>query len=77
MAEPKIGIADGVSPGPSVLPGPNGIDDRAGMIILRAGKGSGMGTYTFGPTTLQLVVPASAYAKIYRTDITLSIFPGP
>lgn len=77
LNEPVLIDADAVSPEPDVLNGPNGIDTRGGMVIIRANKGAGLGTYTFGPTTLQLVVPASAYARTYQTDVTISIVAGP
>jgi len=66
-----------VSPGPALMPGPAILDDGAPVVVARAAVGAGMGRFTFGPTVLTLSVPPDAYARPYRTDVTVSIISGP
>lgn len=65
------------SPLPTVTSGPYSIDGHA-VKIASAALGTGLGTYTFtqnGPLTLTVV--AGAYARAYRSDITVSVASGP
>lgn len=56
-----------------------GIDNTTGAIkIASAAVDEGMGTYDFtGTNALSLSIPASAYAKTYRSDVTVSVVSGP
>lgn len=74
---------------PTATAGPYAIDtgSTAVKISSAAADGTGMGSYTFtqgdldavtaGSQPLKLSVPASAYAKTYRSDVTVSIVSGP
>ncbi len=42
-----------------------------------AATGDGMGSYTITPGQLSLSVPASVYAKTYRSDVTVTLSTGP
>ena len=66
------------SPAPSTL-SPSGIDNTTGAVkIASAAVDEGMGQYDFtGADKLSLGIPASAYAKTYRSDITVSVVSGP
>lgn len=56
-----------------------GIDNTTGALkIASAGIDAGMGQYDFtGANKLSLSIPASTYAKTYRSDITVSVVTGP
>lgn len=45
--------------------------------IASAATGDGMGSYTITPGQLGLSVPASVYAKTYRSDVTVTLSTGP
>lgn len=45
--------------------------------IASAATGAGMGSYTVTPGELGLSVPASVYAKTYRSDVTVTLSTGP
>ena len=77
MAEVAIVESDDISRGPHITGGPYMIDNGDTVEIARAEDGAGMGVYHFGPTTLTLKIPASAYARTYRSDVTVSIISGP
>lgn len=73
---------------PTATAGPYTLDSGSAVkISSAAADGSGMGSYTFtqgdldsgtaGVQPLKLTVPASAYAKTYRSDVTVSIVSGP
>lgn len=52
--------------------------DGASVVVARAGRDEGMGTYRFTtPEPLVLTVPASAYAGTYRSDLSISVTSGP
>jgi hypothetical protein len=57
----------------------SGIDNATGAIkIASAALDSGMGQYDFtGANKLSLGIPASAYAKTYRSEVTVSVVTGP
>jgi len=77
MVPPEIASSDALSPGPRIPPGPYTIDDGSAVMIAQAAVGAGTGRYTFGPTTLTLTVPASAYARTYQSNVMVSIVSGP
>ncbi|HUR18391.1 MAG TPA: WxL domain-containing protein [Acidimicrobiales bacterium] len=65
------------SDAPQVAAGPY-ILDRGEVTVAVAGIGAGMGRFIFSPTAaLQVAVPASAYARTYRSDLSLSVTSGP
>jgi hypothetical protein len=66
------------SPSPSTL-SVSGVDNTTGAVkIATAAVDTGMGQYDFtGTNKLSLSVPASAYAKTYRSDITVTVVSGP
>lgn len=45
--------------------------------IASAATGDGMGSYTVTPGQLGLSIPASVYAKTYRSDVTVTLSTGP
>lgn len=73
---------------PTATTGPYTLDSGSAVkISSAAADGTGMGSYTFtqgdldtgttGSQPLKLTVPASTYAKTYRSDVTVSIVSGP
>ena len=63
---------------PSVQAGaPWAVDAGSAVKIASAAVDAGMGKYDFTSTSLALTVPASAYAKTYRSDLTVSVVSGP
>lgn len=89
MAGVTITKADSTSSAiPTATSGPYTLDGGSAVkIASAAADGTGMGSYTFtqgdldsgtsGSQALKLTVPASAYAKTYRSDVTVSIVSGP
>lgn len=89
MAAVTITKSDSTSSAvPTATAGPFAIDTASAVkISSAAADGTGMGSYTFtqgdldtvtaGSQPLKLTVPASAYAKTYRSDVTVSIVSGP
>lgn len=78
MPAPAVTQDGTTSPAPSILSGaPWAIDAGSAVKIATAAVDTGMGKYDFSATSLALTVPASAYAKTYRSDITVSIVSGP
>ncbi len=71
--------ADGTtSPPPSVMAGPHLIDTSGAVKIASAAVDTGMGKYIFSVADpLVLTVPADAYAKTYRSAVTVSVVSGP
>lgn len=70
--------ADGTaSPPPTVAPGPHVLDGMGAVTLLDAAPGSGMGRFVVSPDSLTLGIPADAYARTYRSDVTLSLVTGP
>lgn len=75
MPAPTVSSTESVLP--TMTAGPYSIDGYA-VKIASAASGSGLGTYTFtqsGPLTLR--VGAGAYARTYRSDVTVSVASGP
>jgi hypothetical protein len=66
------------SAAPSTLAA-SGIDNTTGAVkFASAALDQGMGKYDFtGINKLTLSIPASAYAKTYRSDLTVSVVSGP
>lgn len=69
---------DGTESGtPEVMAGPYIVDGGA-VTVAVAGAGVGMGRFTFTPAGgLRVAVPASAYARTYRSELSLSVTSGP
>lgn len=78
MPAPMVTANGTSSPPPTIEPGaPWAIDVAAAVKIASAAVDTGMGRYDFGSVSLSLTVPASAYAKTYRSDVTVSVVSGP
>ena len=80
MPAPTVAKSDGTSSAePSITAGPYTIDAGSAVkIASAAADGTGMGSYDFTQGgSLSLHIPASAYAKTYRSDVTLSVVTGP
>jgi hypothetical protein len=80
MPAPTVAKSDGTSSAvPSITAGPYAIDAASAVkIASAAADGTGMGSYSFTQGgSLSLSVPASAYAKTYRSDVTVSVVTGP
>lgn len=70
--------ADGTdSDAPNVIAGPYVLDGQA-VTVASASVGTGMGAFVFTPTgALRVTVPANAYARSYRSELSLSVTSGP
>ena len=62
---------------PTMTAGVYTLDAGAAVEIASAGEGEGMGTYTITPGAVSLTVDADAYARNYRSDVTVSLTSGP
>lgn len=78
MPVPSV-VADGtLSALPTILAGPYTLDNGSAVKIASAALDAGMGKYDFTPGgSLTLTVPASAYARTYRSEVTVSVVAGP
>ncbi len=78
MPAPSV-VADGtLSALPTILPGPYTLDGGSAVKVASAALDAGMGNYDFTPGgSLTLTVPSSAYAKTYRSEVTVSVVSGP
>lgn len=77
MFAPTVSSSEATPSPPTMTAGPYLIDGYA-VKIASAAVGGGQGTYTFtqtGPLTLTVV--AAAYARVYRSEITVSVATGP
>lgn len=77
MLPPTVSSNEATPSPPAMIEGSYLIDGYATKIA-SAGSGAGQGTYTFtqtGPLTLTVV--AAAYARVYRSEITVSVASGP
>lgn len=77
MPAPSVSSTEATPAPPALAAGPYQIDGYA-VKIASASPGTGAGTYTFtqsGPLTLTVV--AAAYARVYRSEITVSVTSGP
>lgn len=77
MSAPTVAADGTTSTAPSVTAGPYTVDSGSAVKIASAAADAGMGKFDFSATTLTLSVPASAYAKTYRSDVTVSLNTGP
>lgn len=75
--------ADGTTSTPPTIPGAAGstytIDDGTADTIATAATDTGMGKYDFTPpaNALTLTILPNAYAKSYKSDVTISVISGP
>lgn len=77
MPAPTVTVASG-NTAPVIQAGaPWAIDAASAVKIASAALDTGMGKYDFGAVTLSLSIPASSYAKTYRSDVTFSAVTGP
>lgn len=79
LAAPTV-AADGTSSAtPSITAGPYNIDAASAVKVASAAVDAGMGKYDFtqAATPLTLSIPTSAYAKVYRSTVTVSTVTGP
>ncbi len=53
--------------------GAGAIDDSSSHVIAEAETDEGMGSYVFTPGDLHLSYPASVYAGIYTSDVTITL----
>lgn len=79
MAAPTVAANGTTSAAPAITTGPYTLDGAGAVKIAGAAIDTGMGTYNFttGTSKLTLSVPSSAYAKTYRSDLTVSVVAGP
>ncbi len=77
MSEPTVTANGTTSPAPSITPGPYTLDAGSAVTIASAAVDTGMGKYDFSATTLMLTVPPRAYARTYRSDVTISVVTAP
>lgn len=69
--------ADGTdSQAPAVGIGPYTLDGPA-VTVATAPAGTGMGRFVFDPSSLTVTVPANAYARTYRSELSVSLASGP
>ncbi len=78
MSQPTMTkTGGGNSASPTVTSGPYTIDAASAATISSAAVGAGMSKYQYGATTMTLSVPASTYARTYRSDVTVDAVSGP
>lgn len=78
MPAPTVTANGTTSAAPTIQAGaPWAIDAASAVKFTSAAVAAGMGKYDFGAVTLSLSIPASAYAKTYRSDVTFSAVSGP
>ncbi len=67
------------SPANTVVSVPTGaaLDTGSAVTLPSAAVGGGMGSYSASAMTARLTIPASAYAKSYKTDATISLDATP
>lgn len=76
MPAPSVAANGTTSPVPSLTSGPYAIDGST-VTIASAAADEGMGMYDFTTGNLSLSVPASAYARTYKSTVTVSTISGP
>lgn len=77
---PVVSLVDSTSsPANTITPVATGtaLDTGSAVTLLDAVLGGGMGSYAFSTLTATLTVPASAYAKTYKSDATVSLNTTP
>ena len=78
MPAPTVAANGTTSAPPTITAGPYAIDAATAVKIASAAVDAGMGKYDFTQGgSLTLSIPASAYAKTYRSDVTVSVVTGP
>lgn len=77
MSTPEVTGQSGSSAEPYVANGPYTIDIPMPVVIANAEFGQGMGTYDFSSTNLTLAIPASTYADIYESNVTITFQVAP
>ncbi|MDB5058289.1 MAG: hypothetical protein JWO59_1761 [Chloroflexi bacterium] len=53
------------------------LDTGSAVTLASAAADGGMGTYSFSSMTATLTVPANVYAKLYKSDATVSVTTAP
>jgi len=77
MAQATVTPNGTTSPPPVVAAGPYVIDGAGAVTLLAATSGAGMGRSVVTPGGLTLSVPGDAFARTFRSDVTLSLVSGP
>ncbi len=81
LSQPTVAQDGTTSTSPTITTGPYTIDsvaDGTGTVkVASAAADTGMGKYDFSATTLTVSIPASAYAKTYRSTVTVTVASGP
>lgn len=77
LSAPTVAANGTTSTAPTITAGPYTIDSGAAVKIASAAVDTGMGAYDFSATTMTLSIPASAYAKTYRSDVTVTVASTP
>jgi hypothetical protein len=79
LAAPTVAADGTTSAAPSITAGPYNIDAASAVKIASAAVDAGMGKYDFtqAATPLTLSIPTDAYAKVYRSTVTVSTVTGP
>lgn len=77
MAAPTVAQDGTTSASPTLTSGPYTVDTGSAVKIASAAADTGMGKYDFSSSLLTLSIPSSAYAKTYRSDVTVSVVSGP
>lgn len=80
LAAPTVAADGTTSAAPSITAGPYSVDAASAVKIASAATNTGMGKYDFTQATaspLTLSIPTTAYAKSYRSTLTVSTVTGP
>jgi hypothetical protein len=79
LAVPTVAPDGTTSTRPAITDGPYTIDAASAVKIASAAADTGMGKYDFtqAATPLTLSIPSTAYAKTYRSTVTVSTVTGP
>lgn len=79
LKAPTVAADGTTSAAPSITAGPYNIDAGTAVKISSAAANAGMGKYDFtqASSPLTLSIPTSAYAKTYRSTVTVSTVTGP
>lgn len=72
----SVSPSDTGSVGPVVVQGPHPLDG-ATVTLAVAAADTGMGRFLFDPSELTVAVPAHAYARAYRSELSISVASGP
>lgn len=77
LSAPTVAANGTTSASPIITAGPYTIDSGTAVKVASAAADGGMGKYDFAATEMTLSVPASAYAKTYRSDVTVTVASTP